>query len=118
MSNSRAIRMEFEPLRSIAFGSIPAGTYVGGNIGTAMENGIVQFKVDNLTNALLTFSIDGLNDHFVVPANGFWLSDISSNQISQSGLFLAKGDIFYVKQNGVPTSGSVYLSVVYGETGL
>lgn len=118
MSNGRAIRMEFEPLRSIAFGSIPPGTYVGGNIGSPMANGIVQFKIDNLTNALLTFSKDGINDHFVIPANSFFLSDISSNQISSQGLYMAKGDSIYVKQNAVPTMGSVYLTVMFGETGL
>ena len=41
MSNGRAIRMEFETLRSIAAASIPAGTYVGGEIGTAMQHSIV-----------------------------------------------------------------------------
>lgn len=117
-SNSRAVRMEFETLRSIAAAAIPAGTYVGGNIGTALENPIVQFKIDNLTDADLLFSIDGINNHFIVPAGSFWLSDISSNQMTQQGLYIAKGTIFYVKQLEVPTTKSVYVTVIYGDTGL
>lgn len=117
MSNGRAIRIEFEPLRSIDGLAIPAGTYVGGEIGTQMEHGIIQFKIDNLTDAHLVFSIDGINDHFIVCPEGFFLSDLASNQISQSGLFLAKGVQFYVKQLEVPTTGTVYLSTMFGDTG-
>lgn len=119
MSNGRAIRMQFEPLRSIAFGSIPTGTFVGGEIGTALSHGIVGFKVDNLTDALCIFSIDGINEHFPVPANGFYVLDIATNAGSQVGFFMAKGDAFYVKYSGsAPSSGSVYVSVIYGDTGL
>jgi hypothetical protein len=118
MSNGRAIRMEFETLRSIAFGAIPTGTFVGGNIGGPMLHGIVQFKVDNTTNQLLIFSIDGLHPHFVVPASTGFVSDVSSNRLSSEGLYLAKGDSFYVQYPGAaPTSGTVYVSVVFGDTG-
>lgn len=119
MSNGRAIRMEYETLRTIAYGSIPSGTFVGGNIGGPMLNGIVQFKIDNLTNSLCIFSKDGVNAHFVVPANAFFLSDISSNQIISQGLYMAKGDSIYVQYSGTaPTQGAVYLTVMYGDTGL
>lgn len=118
MSNGRAIRMEYETLRSIAFGSIPTGTFVGGNIGAPMLNGIVQFKIDNTTNQLLVFSKDGIHPHFVVPAMSFFLSDISSNQISNQGMYMAKGDSIYVQYPGAaPTSGEVYLTVMFGDTG-
>ena len=117
-NNSRAIRMEFETLRSIDGLAIPAGTYVGGNIGGPMLHSIVQFKIDNFTDAHLVFSKDGINDHFVLCPSGFWLSDVSSNQITNQGLQIAKGDSFYVKQLEVPTTGTVYRSVIYGDTGI
>ncbi len=119
MSNGRAIRMEFETLRSVAAASVPASyALVGSAMGTSLENPIVQFKIDNLTDADLLFSIDGINNHFLVPAGSFWLSDISSNQISTEGLYIAKGTTFYVKQLEVPTTKAVYLTVIYGDTGL
>lgn len=116
-SNGRAIRMEFEPLRSIDGLAIPAGTYVGGEIGTPMQHSVVQFKVDNLTDAHLLFSKDGVNDHFIVCPSGFWLSDVSSNQLTNQGLQIAKGDAFYVKQLDVPTTGKVYLTIIYADLG-
>lgn len=118
MSNGRAIRMEFETLRSVAAATVPASYALPGSaLGSPMANPIVQFKVDNLTDADLFFSIDGVNNHFMVPAGSFWLSDISSNQITEEGLYIAKGTTFYVKQLEVPTTKAVYLSVIYGDTG-
>lgn len=103
------IRFRAEPLRSLAFGSI-SGTYAP--LGSAMANPIRQFKIDNTTDALLTFSFDGVNDHFVVPASSFFLNDVSSNTAQQNGFFISQGDRLYVK--GSPTSGTVYFSVFYG----
>lgn len=110
--------MEFETLRSIAAAAVPAGTFVGGNIGSPFLHPVVQFKIDNFTDADLEFSKDGINPHFVICAGGFWLSDIASNKTSDSGLYIAKGDSIYVRQLEVPTTKAVYLTIVYGDTGL
>lgn len=112
MSANLPIRFKADTLRSIAAASVGA-SYMP--IGTAMTHPIRQFKVDNLTDALLVFSFDAINDHFVVPSNGFFLDDITSNKSGVSGgFYLAQGDRLYVKQLGIPTTGSVYFATFYG----
>lgn len=106
-----AIRLAFEPVRSIDFGSI-SGTYMA--IGTALSNPARQFLIQNLTDATLLFSLDGVNDHFALPANGFLLDDVTSNKTNSQGFYIAEGTRFYVKEVGTPSSGSVYLSIMYG----
>lgn len=105
-----AIRMVPELLRSLAFGSI-TGTYAG--IGTAFQDAIRIMHIFNDTDALLTFSIDGVHDYFVVPASSFILLDLTANATSIGGAaYIAAGTRIYVK--GSPSMGSVYLSVWYG----
>lgn len=112
MSNL-AIRLLPEPLRSLAFGSI-SGTYAG--IGTAIANPCRQYYLVNATDVLLTFSWDGVNDHFVVPAGSYILLDVTSNMtITGGALSVSQGTRTYVK--GSPSTGSVYLSVFYGANG-
>lgn len=114
MSSSLAIRFAAEALRSIAFGSISA-SYMG--IGTALANPARQLFLQNLTDATLMFSFDGVNDHFPLPASGFLLLDLTANKTIQQGWFLAEGQRLYVKELGTPTTGSVYFSVFYGTEG-
>ncbi len=106
-----SIRMRAETLRTLNYSQIMAG-YMG--VGSILQNPARQILVQNLTDALLAFSLDGVNDHFVLPSNGFFLSDITSNKSVSQGFFLAEGDRLYVKQIGTPTSGDVYFSVFYG----
>jgi hypothetical protein len=112
MSTNLAIRMYPEPLRSLASGSI-SGTYAG--IGTSFANPVRIFWVQNDTDVTLTFSFDGLTDHFVLPSEGFVLLDITSNNALPVGaIYFAEGQRLYVK--GSPTVDAVYLSVFYGTT--
>lgn len=106
-----AIRLQFEPVRSLGFASIGAG-YMG--VGTALSNPARQVFIQNLTDVTLMFSFDGVNDHFPLPTNGFLLLDITSNKTQQGGFFIAEGSRLYVKEVGAPASGSVYLSTMYG----
>jgi len=106
-----SIRMRAEPLRSLAFGSI-LGSYV--QIGTPLNHGASQILVQNLTDSLMGFSFDGIVDHFVLPAGGFFLSDIASNKALGQGLFLPKGDGIWVKFIVAPAAGSIYFSSFYG----
>jgi hypothetical protein len=105
-----AIRVRAEPVRSLGFASIAVG-YMG--VGTAIAHPASQIFIQNLTDATLMFSLNGVDDHFPLPANGFFLDDIVSNKSLGQGLFLAQGDRLYVKELGVPTSGSVYFTVFY-----
>ncbi len=111
-----AIRFAAEPVRSLAFGSIGA-SYAA--VGTAVDNEIRQFLIQNLTDVTLMFSFDGINDHFPIPSDGFFLDDIASNKslLAQSWI-LAKGTTLYVKRIGAPSTGSVYFSVFYGADSL
>jgi hypothetical protein len=107
-----AIRVRFEPLRALAFGSI-SGTYAA--IGTALANASHLIKVDNLTDVTVTISFDGVNDHFVMPTQSGTIFDFSSDMVLPVGkLFLSQGTIVYVKQtSGAPSSGNVYVSSMY-----
>lgn len=112
MSTSLSIRLKMEPIRSLAYGSI-SSSYMG--IGTAIDEAARMIYVTNLTDVILMFSLDGVEDHFALPANGFLLLDISANKTREQGYYIAEGTRFYVKTSGSPTSGTVYLSVMYGD---
>ena len=113
MAQSQAIRLVHEAARSLAFGSIAAG-YTG--VGTAITNPVRILHVQNLTDELLMFSYDGVNDHFPLPTSGYMVLDITANKSTSQGYYLAEGTRLYVKQIGVPSSGSVYVTVYYGAT--
>lgn len=105
-----AVRLAAEPLRSLAFGSI-SGTYAG--LGTAFANPVRLMLIVNDTDVLLTFSLDGVHDHFVLPAGSQLIMDVTTNKSDSGGAFnIAQGTRIYVK--GAPTLNSVYLSVFYG----
>jgi len=106
------IRMAAEPLRKLGFASIGAA-YMG--VGTAITHATRILHVQNLTDKLLLFSFDGINDHFPLAANGFLLLDIASNKTVPQGFFLSEGKRIYVKEDtAAPTSGSVYVTVIHG----
>lgn len=108
-----SIRLYPEPLRTLAFGSI-TGTYAG--IGTAFADPSRILYIVNSTDALLTFSLDGVNDHFVIPATSHLILDVTSNKSLLGGAFsIAQGTRIYVK--GTPSMNSVYLSTFYGSGG-
>ena len=111
MAIQHAIRFRAETVRTLAAGSIGAA-YMG--VGVALTQPIRQFFIQNLTDGTLMFSFDGVNDHFPLPRNGFYVSDITANASTTGGWFLAEGDRLYVKEVDTPTTGSVYFSAFYG----
>jgi hypothetical protein len=114
MSNlACSIRARYEPLRSAAFGSITA-MYTA--VGFPFSNPVRILKVTNLTNKNILISLNGIDDHDIVAANGFFLYDYSSNKSSVGGLLeQPQGDRIYVKSETVslPTIGAVYVTIVY-----
>lgn len=111
---SLAIRLMPETVRSAAFGVI-GDVYMG--LGTAMTRPIRQLLLQNLTDANMMFSFDGIHDHFPLPSWGYFLDDITSNKTIAQGFFLAEGTRIYVRKLtalDVPTLGGVYLSTFYG----
>ena len=108
---SLAIRLAVETVRELAFGSIGV-SYMG--IGTALTKPIRMLYIQNLTDAHLMFSLDGVNDNFPLPSNGYLILDITANKTFDQGFFLGEGQRIYVKNITVPSSGSVYVSTFYG----
>jgi hypothetical protein len=104
------LELRAEAIRTVAFGAVGVG-YTA--IGTSMQRPMRLLNVQNVTNAVLMFSFDGVIDHFSLPANSFLLLDICTNDVGESGFFISKGTLMHVKQIGVPTSGSVYVSTFY-----
>jgi len=109
----QSLYLRCDPVRSLAYTSLGA-SYVA--LGTQLTTAPRIYFIQNLTNATLMFSYDGVNDHFPLPANGFRLLDVCTNQIATQGFFVSAGTQFYVKNVGTPTSGSVYLTVEYAKT--
>jgi len=108
---SVAIRLIPETVRELAFGSIGVA-YAG--IGTALDRPIRILFVQNLTDTLLMFSLDGVNDHFPLDTNGFLLLDVTANKTIDTGCFIAEGTRIYVQEVVSPTTGSVYVSAFHG----
>lgn len=106
MNYNLDLRLAYEPLRTAAFGSILA-TYTPVGSSTLTVGRILL--IQNLTDQTLTFSLDGINDMLQLPAEGFLLLDLRTNDS-----YLAVGTTFYVKYSGVaPTLGSADISVFF-----
>jgi hypothetical protein len=113
MSNlASSVRVRYEPLRSLGFASISA---IYASVGLPFSNPVRILKVTNLTDATMLVSLNGVDDHDIVPANGFFLYDYASNKANAAGLLeQPQGDRMYVKaESTLPTSGNIYVTVVY-----
>ena len=108
--NSTSIRATWDTLRSLPSASIVVG-YT--SIGTALTKVGRIVHILNTTDAALMFSWDGRSDHFVLPAGGYMVIDLTTNQSGSDGFFLPVGSRLYVKQIGAPSTGSVYFSLVF-----
>lgn len=114
MARSRVVR--FDALRSLAFGSIGAN-YAA--IGTQINQLARLVAIKNNTDAVLLLSFDGTTDNDVLMATTGQVLDFTANKTMDDGAgsyFIEKGTTIYVKHAGVaPTSGSIYVTVVYGK---
>lgn len=106
-------RLLFDPIRELGFNSIVAN-YTA--CGDPFDHPIRILVINNTTDRSVFISLNGSDEHLLVPANGNMLFDITSNSIAQDAFFMSKGTQVYVKRvsPGVaPTYGSVYVSVGY-----
>ena len=104
-------RFQVDPIRTIAFGGI---TNVYANVGAAITDPVRVFVLSNLTDVDVMFSLDGVNDHFIVPRNAFKLFDITANKVRDDGFFLADGTVFYVRDpTATVTTGNVHVEVIH-----
>lgn len=108
-----ALRFKAGVERTIAFGSIGA---MYSPIGAALDEPVSILQVTNGTDAILTYSYDGVNDHFTLLAAAGVIYDITTNKNLPEGIFLPEGTRLYVKHNGsAPSAGSTYVSFYFGE---
>jgi hypothetical protein len=108
-------RARFDTLRSLAFGSI-SGAYAA--VGTAFGQAVRILKIDNLTDANMIFSFDGINNHTVVPAQSGCVFDFATNKVGPvDQLEQPIGTRVYVKEElGAPSAGNVYVTIVYASS--
>ena len=97
-------------MRSIAFGAIGAGFTA---IGAAYSHPISKIFINNVTDADLIFSHDGITNHFYLPTEGMLVLDITYDGADR--VFFSQGEKLYVKQSGVPSTGGVYVTTYYIE---
>lgn len=103
-----------ETLRSVAQASI-TNAYLP--IGTPITHNARAIRFINNTDGDLFISDDGTNNKYFVPKTSFVLYDFSSLSAGVSisyPLAYATGTQFYVKYSSAPTTGSLYLEVIYG----
>ena len=107
-----SVRVRYEPLRSSGFASI-TGSYT--SVGLPFSNPVRILKVTNLTDVDIFVSLNGVDNHDIVAAKGFFLYDYSSNKSSSAGLLeQPQGDRIYVKaESFLPSVGNLYVTVVY-----
>lgn len=107
-------RAHFEPLRSLAAGSI-SGTYAA--IGSPLEHYVRAFCITNTTQGDVIISTDDdiVEGEIFIAAGSYKLYDIQSNMNVQfdDKYVLAIGTQFYVKQSTATVDGSVYIECLY-----
>ena len=99
-----------------AIKSIDSATFTGSYqaIGSASSHPSRIFKIVNNSNAGVTISIDGINDHDFLPASTFVLYDIGTNRGNSASEINLPPTQFYAK--GSMGTGSVYVVVLYANT--
>lgn len=115
MSNL-AVRVLPEPIRELDFNTLDVA-YIG--VGTSISNPAHIVFIQNLTDVLVMISWDGIDDHFPLTPNGYFLMDVTANKTATGGSFMiSQGTRFYAKYVASPASeGSVYVSIFYGAKG-
>lgn len=107
-------KAQVDVLRTLAFGSV-TGSYAAVGAPLSYPARIICFT--NTTNEDVTFSMDGVTDQLIVPAGSFKLFDVTTNHrpVNQDDFCFANGTQWYVKSGASPSSGAVYIEVVYAQ---
>ena len=105
---------QVDTLRTVAFGSITA-SYTAVGPAQLYQSRIICFT--NTTNQDVLFSNDGVTDKLIVPAGSFKLFDITTNHrpVNQDDFCFVIGTQWYVKYAASPSSGAVYIEIVYAQ---
>lgn len=105
-----ARRLLFDEIRQKAHGDIGAAYSA---IGDAFGHPAYKLIIQNECDVDLWISFDGVTDHLHMNSNNYFIFDLSAYKSNNSDVYMAKGTTVYVKQDGAPTAGSVYVSLVY-----
>lgn len=108
-------RVQFNPIGVVAFGSITSG-YAA--FGSPMPGHARIIRFCNSTDKDIYISADGTNDHLRIASNSFALFDFSTNRIQDDGLFVQKGDQFYLKYAAAPSTGAAWIEVITAAGGV
>nr|CAB4126326.1 hypothetical protein UFOVP88_6 [uncultured Caudovirales phage] len=117
-----AVSVRIDMLRSLGYASI-SSTYA--QVGTNTAHRTRMMKITNNTSGDMFFAFtslgsvpasDGTADNIFIPAGGFTLFDFSSNpgESGQPFVFQTNTSV-WVRQSSAPTSGAVYVEIVYGK---
>lgn len=100
----------YEPLRSIDSSTF-TGSYQA--LGSSLIHPCALIRIVNRSNVDVTISVDGVTDHDIIPANGFFTYDVTANTppSGDNAIFAPQGRQYYVK--GSASSGLVYLVAQY-----
>lgn len=106
-----SIKIRYENLRTIDFGDILT-TYV--LVGAPFQNPVRMMKIVNETDQGIFISFDGIDDKDYVPATSGQIYDYCSNKADSAGsLEQSAYTRIYVRSAATPTSGSVYVTIIY-----
>ena len=107
-----SVRNRFEILRKIGFVDI-TGTYSG--VGSPFANPVRSMKFVNETDVTIYVSLNGIDDHDVIPGNSYSLYDVCANKSDAAGfLEQPQGDRVYAKaKSGLPTVGDFSVVATY-----
>lgn len=106
--------MKAEPCRTKDASTLAAGDYSTGAIGTALANAARMLLFQNLSDKTVWISLDGVNDHFPLMNQGYFVLDIASNKSQSNGFYLAEGDRVYARQLSGAATGYIYVTAFYG----
>jgi len=103
-----------DTLRTLGFAAIGAG-YLPVGSPFAFPARIICFT--NTTNQDVLFSMNASTDQLIVPAGSFKLFDVTTNHrpVNQDDFCFANGTQRSVKYAVAPTSGAIYIEVVYAQ---
>jgi len=110
-------RANAEEIRKLAAGSVGVNLTA---IGTAPTHPAYNILIVNNTDEILQFGWyqkeDGLKGRLALPAGTGITLDLMTNKKGKDGdLCFPVGRTIYVRQDGVPTTGNVYVTYFYGE---
>lgn len=100
----------FEPIRSVAFGSITAAFLALGTPTVVSGRSVI---LNNLTNGIIQISLDGTNVHLQVGAGQAKALLVTGQGYSNRRLYLPQGTQFYVRYVGAaPGTQSFWIEVM------